>query len=72
MNTETKKALDRLDAAIGRLETAPQHASSPTAAADSGAPDAGVQAEIKAIRAIIDEAIGLLDPDAANSKGAEG
>lgn len=66
MRAETKKALDRLDAAIGQLETSRDHVS------PASSSDPETKAELKAIRTIVDEAISLLDPDAAKVKqGAE-
>ena len=56
MNTNTKKALERLEAAIGQLESRRNEAASATHLTDDA-----VKTEIAAIRNIVDEAISLLD-----------
>ena len=56
MNTNTKKALERLEAAIGQLEFRRNEAASATQLTDDA-----VKTEIAAIRNIVDEAISLLD-----------
>ena len=56
MNTNTKKALERLEAAIGQLESRRNEAASATHLIDDA-----VKTEIAAIRNIVDEAISLLD-----------
>jgi hypothetical protein len=53
MKAETKKAFERLETAVERLESA--------RAGVRPAPDPDMKAEIKAIRKIVDEAISLLD-----------
>ena len=76
MDAETKKALERLDAAIGKVEARyAEAAPAPAAAAavlagDGNAPSSEVMAEIAAIRGIVDEAISLLT-DGSKTTGSE-
>ena len=62
MNTNTKKALQRLEAAIGQLESRRNEA-----APAVGLTDNVVKSEIAAIRNIVDEAISLLDTPQADT-----
>ena len=69
MNANTKKALERLEVAIGQLETRRSDAATATHLTDDT-----LKTEIAAIRTIVDEAISLLDTthdDAGAGREAE-